>query len=509
VGAKETIQAIESKKAGFFFWLAAFFAVILLRNLFEGLLENLHGIISFYPFFIHYILSWISMYLMFVLVLKLLSKESIIKVSKIVLVFFPIILIVPVIDFIATSGAGLDIDYAFGGPSYFVSQYFSFAADYPGMGVTPGQKTVIAISALFSAFYCWSKTKSKVRTISAAVLVYTFLGLYAYLPSLLGMLAFGISGWEQMAGIATPIIIKYALDLLYVFLIISQLMLWLLLWDKKKLSVLILDIRPLRTAHYVFLMPIFGILVYPYFTPSPMDWMSIAGLFIAAFFAFQASVAINDLGDQSIDRINNKKRLLVKGALSPGEYKKIAIAEAAIALVLAYIVFYEIFVLILCSLALAFVYSMQPFRLRRFVFVSTFVLALISLLGFFSGYFVAGAASFAGMPFGPPLFILIFITLAFNAKDLKDIEGDRKAGVSTIPVLIGEQKARSLISHLIALSYILAPFLLGLPLLFFFPLSIGFALINYFLLLRLKTGERAILLVYFIYAVIAGSTVFF
>ena len=229
-------------------------------------------------------------------------------------------------------------------------------------------------------------------------------------------------------------------------------------------------------------------------------------MLVSVFFAFQANVAFNDIADKKSDSESNKKRPLVQNIVSGEEYKIIGIAEAGLSLGLAFAISYNVFVFILCSLGLGFIYSMPPIRLKRFGIVSTFALSMVSLLWLFAGYFAAGAENISGFPISTALFVIFFITLSFNAKDLKDIEGDRKEGIKTIPVVFGEKKARKIIGLLIIASYLLAPLYLGLDFMVFVPLSIGFALANWILIVKLEKNEKPVLYIYFIFVLIAAAS---
>ena len=156
--------------------------------------------------------------------------------------------------------------------------------------------------------------------------------------------------------------------------------------------------------------------------------------------------------------------------------------------------------LILGMIILSWGYSMPPFRTKRFPIVATFTLALISLLAAYAGFFAVGALSLQQFPAIYSLPILIFVSLGFNVKDLKDIDSDRKAGVKSLPVIFGEEKARKVISLLVALSY-LSAFALTQNILLL-PFSMFFALLSDFMLRKAKLYELPLLLTYFAFAAI-------
>ena len=69
--------------------------------------------------------------------------------------------------------------------------------------------------------------------------------------------------------------------------------------------------------------------------------------------------------------------------------------------------------------------------------------------------------------------LLITYTLCLPIKDLKDIKGDKKYGVKTIPVLLGEEKSRLFIGVSFFVSYVLSVFFLNEWNLFWWSLIFG------------------------------------
>ena len=116
-------------------------------------------------------------------------------------------------------------------------------------------------------------------------------------------------------------------------------------------------------------------------------------------------------------------------------------------------------------------------------------------MGFF---FAAGTEALNAFP---PRFIwgiLLIILLVENAKNLKDIEGDRREGIKTLPVILGDKWGKVAT----AFGLFLGAFLV--PLVFFFTiytfiLSIFFGVIFFFLAVRENYKEKYLFLTYFFY----------
>jgi 4-hydroxybenzoate polyprenyltransferase len=76
----------------------------------------------------------------------------------------------------------------------------------------------------------------------------------------------------------------------------------------------------------------------------------------------------------------------------------------------------------------------------------------------------------------PPLIILyflVFFALAANMIDIKDYEEDGRAGIRTLPVLVGLDRSKLLVGVFLLLAHGAAPFAFGCPDLFLPAVGIG------------------------------------
>jgi len=260
------IEKGESQGTGFWGWAAALFAVLLIRTVFESLLEVWKKPQIFEYFFFHYFLSWISIFLSIILILKIFSGEKISKTSRMTIVFYPLIFIVPVIDFVVSGGRGYNLGYVFGNAQYLLEQAASFFSNFPERGVTIGEKTLIVLAVFFSGVYSWAKTKKYWKGIAAGAAVYASLLFYAFFFSILGIISYGPEAWEA-SGYSLTGELLISGNYLYAGLIIFQLVLWVFFWNRKKFFALAKNLRPSRAVHYAGIMPLFGVLVFYYLNP--------------------------------------------------------------------------------------------------------------------------------------------------------------------------------------------------------------------------------------------------
>lgn len=109
---------------------------------------------------------------------------------------------------------------------------------------------------------------------------------------------------------------------------------------------------------------------------------------------------------------------------------------------------HAVFVTVLFKAALHFLYSSKQFRLKAVPLVSNFVLSLTYLVTVLAGYLLVSPNGLAEFPNGAIAMILVTFTLATPFKDLKDVEGDRKVGVRTIPTIFGLEVGKRVVAAL-------------------------------------------------------------
>ncbi|MBU0970168.1 MAG: UbiA family prenyltransferase [Proteobacteria bacterium] len=193
---------------------------------------------------------------------------------------------------------------------------------------------------------------------------------------------------------------------------------------------------PSRLLFYLWLL-LFGFLhtaqqagpLSRFFALEELLQLAFAVCSITLLFAY--AKIINDIHDLTIDRISNNKRPLVKGVISEDGARKLASILLILSAVLAIPVGISFFFLFFLIWGLSYLYSAPPMRLRRFWPVGSVTLALIG-----GGVFIAGTCIFRPNGFATVWVdkeIIGYLLAAFfvlcQIKDLKDIEGDRAAGV--------------------------------------------------------------------------------
>jgi homogentisate phytyltransferase / homogentisate geranylgeranyltransferase len=153
-----------------------------------------------------------------------------------------------------------------------------------------------------------------------------------------------------------------------------------------------------------------------------------------------AIVGVNQIVDVDIDRINKPWLPIAAGDLSPAGARGIVLACTAIPLAMAVTQGWVETVAVAGGLAVGALYSLPPFRLKRFPVAAslciTGVRSVVVNLGVY--WHFAGDVS-------PPVWALCLFVLPFSfaiaiLKDVPDLEGDRRFAIRTFTVRMGPER---------------------------------------------------------------------
>jgi 4-hydroxybenzoate polyprenyltransferase len=186
--------------------------------------------------------------------------------------------------------------------------------------------------------------------------------------------------------------------------------------------------------------------------------LPLAGALVAAILN-AASNGLNQIFDLAIDRVNKPQRPLPSGRLSPGEAWIFTMTTFAIAWALAWVVApggrHEFFWLVVAATLITTLYSVPPFRTKRFGIWANVTIAiprgvLLKVAGWSTVKTMAGAEPwYIGAIFG------LFLLGATTTKDFADMEGDRRGGCRTLPIVFGVRKAAWMISPSFVVPFLL------------------------------------------------------
>jgi 4-hydroxybenzoate polyprenyltransferase len=185
---------------------------------------------------------------------------------------------------------------------------------------------------------------------------------------------------------------------------------------------------------------------------------AITGAVMAAVFN-AGSNALNQIYDLEIDRINKPKRPLTSGRLTIEQAWGFTAVAYAMTLVLAWLVApggrHECFWIVAIAIVATIVYSVPPLRTKQRGMWANITIAiprgvLLKVAGWSAVKTVVGAEPwFIGSIFG------LFLLGASTTKDFADMEGDKRGGCLTLPILYGPRRAAWMISPSFVLPFLM------------------------------------------------------
>jgi homogentisate solanesyltransferase len=172
-------------------------------------------------------------------------------------------------------------------------------------------------------------------------------------------------------------------------------------------------------------------------------------------------VGINQVYDVDIDTINKPFLPIASGALSPAMGWGLCSFFAFVGMVLT-TTFYDKLIASLYAfgLFLGTIYSVPPFRLKRFAIPAFLIIATVrGVLLNFGVYHATRAALGLSFHWSPAVaFITTFVTCFASAiaitKDLPDIEGDKKYGINTFATAMGVRRIAFLGTGILLANYV-------------------------------------------------------
>jgi 4-hydroxybenzoate polyprenyltransferase len=220
-----------------------------------------------------------------------------------------------------------------------------------------------------------------------------------------------------------------------------------------------------------------GFLAFPdNFNLNIFSLFTVFDLLVAIVLAWIASVIINDVHDYGIDMVSNAWRPLQQSVFGVKEYHDFGVLLFLLSLLGGLVVGVKFALVFVVYQFLAWAYSAPPFRLKQFPVIATLVSSLASLLIVLLGFFIfSGDNNIGGLPWRVMLLLVLALTLSLPIKDFKDIAGDKKEGVRTIPVIFGEANGRLIVASGIFISFMASVFLLNEFRLFWWAVIFGAA----------------------------------
>ncbi|MEI8360979.1 MAG: UbiA family prenyltransferase [bacterium] len=492
------IVYIESERTPLIYFFSSFFFIAAIRLLFEQFSGE--GVYYDYDKFFHYALAFLfgALFVTFFLVEFL--KLDIIKTLKVVFFAFGVIIFPPIIDLIVSFGKGYPIMYAplteWSEWPYYILTFFGH---FTGEGVTPGIRIEVAIILVGLFFYLKNKTSYKLAIFGVAG-VYVFFTLWFAATFLINKyLSFFNFSLDYPDNFLTQIFLIG--DILLILPLLLRL-------NYKRFVLYLQEMSWLRVVHYIFSV-FFGVILAMTVSGTgfkvnlPSLILAIFALVLAAYFV----VVINNIFDQEIDRISNQERALVGRKVSEAEYKKLILPLFAGSLFVSAISSVHTIFFVLLFIGFYYIYSAPPYRIKRYFLVSKMIISFNSLLMVMLGFLLSGQLLDA-FPVEIVVFYLLIVTIVVNFIDLKDYEGDKAAGIKTLPIVVGLKKSKIIISLSFFVAYASAYFVLRLDFIFLIPIALV-AILQIYFVMREPYRERPVFLTYLAAMLLIGGAMLY
>lgn len=532
------------------FWQVAF--LFLAASFIRGFLEvfvnsNNYGLVTgFVDIFFTYPSFFLLIFLATIVILKLSTKDSLKKISNVVAIGSFVILIPPIIDLIYHLGHPVAYNYVAGSYLDLLVHFFTFFAYNGSFGF--GIKFEIALALIVTFIYMIAKTRRWLTSCFAVLAIYAVIFTALTIPVHIFALDDAFTGFKvpitergmgdfyfsQTSGVPGPMAHTFLadssirtspVDAAYInaFSIVVADSQWLIvlallaaiafIHSKANAISAIKNFRFGRIAHYSLLVIAGSLLASRgapvlHGFPGLFQVMSVLTTIFAFCSAWLFSVWENDAEDLDIDSVSNQDRPLVNGSFGLVEWNIYKWAFFIPALIFGYLSGYYVLIFVLMYLLIYHLYSAPPFRLKKVIGLSSIMIGANCVLAMFAGYFAAsGNIILTSFPFNIGWGAFILFALSENVKNLKDIEGDRKAGIMTLPVLLGEKWGKPVIGAIVACCAAILPLLGGYHMLTFLT-GVFFGTIIFFVINRKDFREGPFFLVYIVYLIVILFEVF-
>jgi len=222
----------------------------------------------------------------------------------------------------------------------------------------------------------------------------------------------------------------------------------------KRLAIYIALMRPLTLVAALIGGFCMTITYYKLFG-LPIDW-TCAVLMGLVYGLLQASgQAMNQaVKEEVLIDIENKKtyRPVPAGLISMDSAKVFSMQLAIVGLILAFMIDLKVLLGSLALLVFAYGYTIPPLRIKRYVFSPIWISVSRGFLPVFIPSLLFEPSVFA-LLYG--LVVMVWTCGAQVTKDMGDVEGDRKFGIKTIPIVLGYEGAVVYITLMMGLSFVL------------------------------------------------------
>lgn len=197
-----------------------------------------------------------------------------------------------------------------------------------------------------------------------------------------------------------------------------------------------------RTIVYGFALAALGTFLISSGLKIP-DFIVLIKLTTSVYFLALATYLYNDLTDYEVDRINKRDTIYHSKKNEYCQTLYATIGFFVFSTLLAFSINFATGIGALSFLGLAVAYSHPRINLKSLFVVKTIVTAIGGVIASVMGSLAVGNLSYVGIASSLIVFLIYFINGPLN--DIRDLEGDKKGGRRTIPIVVGVKTSFSLI----------------------------------------------------------------
>ncbi len=526
---------LKSMQVGPLGWLGGLFGVVFVRFLLESISNPSNtGIIAVdTPTLLHYFLFFVSLALFIMLFLKYFVPELSPHIHKITIFSLIGLWIAPIVDLIISGSSGSPMVYILNSFTGIIKSSVYFFSSNPPFGSTLGLQFEIALILIGIFVLIYKFSKDIWKSIGGTLVFYAVLFLLVSMPSIPAIILYPIAGpvdvieflQRSIASSATVFnnlegSLEYAsnnkfLDTGFnfmmgrVFLVVSMVLgfFWFWITENRLMRAIIKNSRPERVANYLLIV-LFGVFVatrsFANINLNWNDYFVILSLLISFYFSIMFAICVNDVEDVEIDKLTNSDRPLTTGSANEEELSIASKIFLIISLISGYLSGFPVFFFTLVFTSLYYIYSSPPTKYKTIPFLSSFIIGLCCITAFLSGFFLLSPLKIVSViPNDLVICIFLFYFLFWHVRDIKDIKGDKKQNIITVPVLFGEKWGLKAVAIISSLAFFVPPIVFGIKVLW--PSSVLASIFCYYFITIEERGrkysEKPIFAVYLFYLI--------
>lgn len=509
-------------------WVAGIFGILFIRFLLEQLSSPLPPGLLIIETRLHHCFSFLAIGLSLGACVMCFLPKKALGIGKLIMFGMIITWLPPIADLIHSWGRGSHIDYLTGTPKEMIRNYFLFFGPFEERGITFGIKLEIFIILCVIFYYIKYHTGSLWKACLCVWVAYSvtffnfafssfvvwgndiFLGKFSWDSNVKDELGY-LGEWATLSArnfnflmppFSFSAVNDVSFSMMYYVFLIGLAAFFFGCYDKKKLTAVLKNSRWERVLHYGLMIGLGMMLAMRLangsYENNVFNFLYLCVLFLTFYFAWMFAVGVNDVEDVAIDKVSNPRRPFVAGQLSMEDMRATNFFFLMSTLIGGYLLGVPTFFFVLTFTFAYYIYSAPPLKLKRAPILAPFLISIACFSACMAGFLTLSPTRIiAEFPLKWALLLLAIFTLAANVKDIKDIAGDREAGILTLPVIFGEKRGRMLIGGLVAISFLLMPTILKNMILF--NIAIFFALGSYFWITSEKYKEWVLFVGYYIY----------